>query len=192
LKAAHFTRVISKPDWSSGIADAARSGGPAVDLHIHDTHFIGLLCGVPRAVQSRGVVEDGVVVHLATLYLFDRGGPAVSCVSGALSQNSRPFTHGFELYLDRATIAFEFANLAGQGHVAMPLTVMLPDGTLKRPELGGGDPVDGFVLELTAATSALASGGTAPELAGDLARQALRLCLAEVDSARSGRVVELM
>jgi predicted dehydrogenase len=192
LKAAHFTRVISKPDWSSGIADVARSGGPAIDLHIHDTHFIGLLCGVPRAVHSRGVVEDGVVVHLATQYLFDGGGPAVSCVSGALSQSSRPFTHGFELYLDRATIAFEFANLAGQGHVAMPLTVMLPDGTLERPELGGGDPVDGFVRELTAATSALASGGTAPELAGDLARQALHLCLAEVDSARSGRVVELM
>jgi predicted dehydrogenase len=192
LKAAHFTRVISKPDWSSGIADAGRSGGPAIDLHIHDTHFVGLLCGVPRAVHSRGVVEDGVVVHLATQYLFDPGGPAVSCVSGALSQSSRPFTHGFELYLDQATIGFEYANLAGQGHVAMPLTVMLADGTLERPELGGGDPVDGFVRELTAATSALATGGTAPELAGDLARQALRLCLAEVESARSGRVVELM
>ncbi len=72
LRAAHFTRVISKPDWSSEIADASRSGGPAIDLHIHDTHFIGLLCGVPRAVHSRGVVEDGAVVHLTTQYLFDR------------------------------------------------------------------------------------------------------------------------
>src|SRR5207245_5023222 len=56
LQAAHLTRVISKPDWSSGIADADRSGGPAIDLHIHDTHYIGLVCGVPRAVQSRGVL----------------------------------------------------------------------------------------------------------------------------------------
>ena len=47
LQAAHLYRVISKPDWSSGIADAGRSGGPAIDLHIHDTHFIALACGTP-------------------------------------------------------------------------------------------------------------------------------------------------
>ncbi len=191
LRAAHFTRVISRPDWSSEIADVSKSGGPAIDLHIHDTHFIGLLCGVPRAVHSRGVIENGAVVHLTTQYLFDGPELAISCVSGALSQNGRPFTHGYELYLDRATIAFEFANLAGQGHVAMPLTVILPDGTIERPELGAGDPVDGFVRELTVAAKAVAAGRTAPELAGDLARQALALCLAEVDSARTGRLIEL-
>ena len=74
-RAAHLNRVISRPDWSSGIADADRSGGPAIDLHIHDTHFIGLVCGVPRAVHSRGVVEGGAVVHLTTQYLYDEPGP---------------------------------------------------------------------------------------------------------------------
>ena len=49
IRAAHFSRVISKPDWSSEIADTSRSGGPAIDLHIHDTHFISLLCGVPAS-----------------------------------------------------------------------------------------------------------------------------------------------
>src|SRR3954463_5818446 len=77
LQAAHLTRVISKPDWSRGIADADRSGGPAIDLHIHDTHFIGLVCGVPRSVHSRGVVEGGAVVHLATQYLYDEPNLAV-------------------------------------------------------------------------------------------------------------------
>src|SRR5947209_10599348 len=43
LLAAHFKRVISRPDWSADIGDAAKTGGPAVDLHIHDTHFIGLV-----------------------------------------------------------------------------------------------------------------------------------------------------
>lgn len=191
LRAAHFTRVISKPDWSSDFADPAKSGGPAIDLHIHDTHFISLLCGVPRAVRSLGVVENGAVVHLTTQYLFERPDLAVSCVSGALAQAGRPFCHGFELYLDRATIAFEFANLGGQGHVATPLSVILPDGTVERPELGAGDPVDGFVQELTVATRAIAAGQTAPELAGDLARQALLLCLAEVESVRTGRQVTL-
>src|SRR5437764_5443844 len=54
LLGAHFKRVISRPDWSADIADAAKTGGPAVDLHIHDTHFIGLVCGVPAHVVSTG------------------------------------------------------------------------------------------------------------------------------------------
>ena len=191
LRAAHLMRVISKPDWSNEIADPGRSGGPAIDLHIHDTHFIGLICGVPRAVHSRGVIENGSVVHLITQYLYDTPNLAVSCVSGALSQAGRPFAHGFELYFDRATLAFEFANLGGRGHTAMPLSIILPDGTATQPELGSGDPVDSFAEEITVAAQAVASGREAERLSGNLARQALRLCLAEIDSVKSGRTVEL-
>ena len=191
LRAAHFNRVISKPDWSSEIADTAQSGGPAIDLHIHDTHFVSLLCGVPKAVHSRGVVANGAVVHLTTQYLYETPNLAISCVCGALSQAGRPFTHGFEIYLDEATLAFEFANLGGQGHVAMPLSVIRADGTVERPELGSGDPVDGFVRELTVAIEAVATGRPSPQLSGKLARQALRLCLAEVESVRTGGVVEV-
>jgi predicted dehydrogenase len=191
LKAAHFSRVIARPDWSKGVADVDRSGGPAIDLHIHDTHFIGLVCGVPRAVQSRGVVEEGHVVHLTTQYLYDDPGLAVSAVSGALSQAGRPFTHGFEIYLERATLAFEFANMGGQPLVAIPLSVILPDGTVERPDLGSGDPIDGFTAELDAAVSAVASGTEAPILAGDLARRALMLCHAEIESVRTGRPVAI-
>jgi len=191
LQAAHLMRIISKPDWSSGIADPNRSGGPAIDLHIHDTHFIGLICGVPRAVHSSGIVEDGAVVYLTTQYLYERSDLAVSCVSGALSQGGRPFAHGFELYFQRATLAFEFANLGGQGHVAMPLSVILPDGTVERPELGPSDPVDSFALELAVATQAAASGVEPPQLSGDLARQALKLCLAEIESVKTRKVIEV-
>ncbi len=192
LRAAHLTRVISRPDWSSGIADADRSGGPAIDLHIHDTHFVGLVCGVPRAVHSRGVVEQGAVVHLSTQYIYDDPNLAISAVSGALSQSGRPFAHGFEFYLEGATISFEFANLAGQGHLATPLSVILPDGSVNRPDLpGSGDPVDAFTAELAAAVEAVASGTPSPMLSGELARQALKLCHAEIESAKTGLAVEL-
>jgi predicted dehydrogenase len=191
LRAAHLTRVISRPDWSRGIADADRSGGPAIDLHIHDTHFIGLICGVPEAVHSRGVVEDGAVVHLATQYLYRDPHLVVSAVSGALAQAGRPFAHGFELYLDGATLAFESATLGGRPHVATPLSVILPDGTVERPELGPGDPVDAFTRELAVAVEAAASGTPAPALAGNLARQALVLCHAEIQSVRTQQPVSI-
>ena len=135
-KAAHLNRVIARPDWSAGIADADRSGGPAIDLHIHDTHFIGLVCGVPRAVHSRGVVEGREVRHLTTQYLYDEPDLAVSAVSGALSQSGRPFAHGFDFYLERATLSFASANMAGEGQVA-PLALILPDGTVERPAASG-------------------------------------------------------
>jgi predicted dehydrogenase len=185
LKAAHLKRVIARPEWSRGIADADRSGGPAIDLHIHDTHFLGLVCGVPRAVQSRGVISGNAVVHLATQYLYDDPDLTVSAVSGALSQAGRPFTHGFEFYLERATLAFESATLSGQAHVATPLFVILPDGTVERPTLGSGDPIDAFTAELTEAVEAVASGNPAPRLAGELARKALRICHAEVESVKT-------
>jgi predicted dehydrogenase len=192
LRAAHLNRVIARPDWSSGIADSDRSGGPAIDLHIHDTHFVGLVCGVPKAVHSRGVVDRGAVVHLSTQYLYDDPNLTISAVSGALSQAGRTFIHGFEFYLENATLSFEFASLGGQGHLATPLSVILPDGTVERPDLAGsGDPVDAFVAELTAAVESVTSGIPSPMLSGELARQALKLCHAEVLSAKTGQTVQI-
>jgi len=191
LRAAHFLRVIAKPDWSSGIADPERSGGPAIDLHIHDAHFIALLCGTPRAIHSRGVVENGAVVHLTTQYLYDTENLAVSCTSGAISQAGRPFAHGFELYFEGATVVFEFANLAGEPHAAMPLSVILPDGTVEHPALGSGDPIDAFAHELTAAALAVTSGASTPRLSGKLAREALRICQAEIESVKTRKLIVL-
>ena len=146
---------------------------------------------MPRAVHSRGVVENGAVVHLTTQYLYDTPNLAVSCVSGALSQAGRPFAHGFEFYLDEATLAFEFANLGGQGHVAMPLSVILPDGTVTRPELG----IRRSGRRIRPGAHGRRRGrrpqaGPQPRLSGELARQALRLCLAEIESVRTGAVVD--
>lgn len=190
LRAAHLSRVISRPDWSGGVADADRSGGPAIDLHIHDTHYLNLLCGVPEAVHSRGVTDGDAVVHLATQYLHADPDLAISAVSGAISQKGRPFAHGFDVYLERATLSFGFADLGGRGQVS-PLSVILPDGRVETPELGSGDPIDSFARELTIAVEAVASGSEPDRLSGLLARQALAICLAEVESVKTGRRIEI-
>jgi predicted dehydrogenase len=188
LKAAHLTRVIAKPEWSPGIADADRSGGPAIDLHIHDTHFIGLVCGVPRAVQSRGVMEGSAVVYLDTQYLYDDPNLTVSAVSGALSQSGRPFMHGFDFYLEKATLTFGFASLGGDAQVT-PLSVVLPDGSVEHPDTGSGDPIDAFTDELAVAVKSVEQGVALPQLSGELARQALVICQAEVESVKTRKAV---
>ncbi|MCI0461705.1 MAG: gfo/Idh/MocA family oxidoreductase, partial [Gemmataceae bacterium] len=178
----HFKRVIARPDWSAEIGDASKTGGPAVDLHIHDTHFIGLVCGVPRQVFATGIEEKGAVQYLTTSYLYGAGGPAVTCSSGALAQKGREFVHGYEIYLEKATLVYESGTA--------PLTVLHADGKVEKPELaGGGDATTAFTLEIQAAVDGITSGKEPDLLSGKLARDALVLCHKECESVRSGQPV---
>jgi len=177
----HFKRVISRPDWSADIGDAAKTGGPAVDLHIHDTHFIGLICGMPKQVFSCGILDNGVVQYLTTQYLYGPGGPALSCSSGALAQKGRPFVHGYEIYLERATLVYESGTC--------PLTVLTADGAIEQPKLDGTDPTTAFTAELQAAVDAVRAGRAPDLLSGRLAREALVLCHKECQSVKSGEAV---
>ncbi len=182
LLGGHFKRVISRPDWSSEIGDASKTGGPAVDLHIHDTHFIGLVCGVPGQVFSTGVIEDNTVAYLTTQYLYGPGGPAITCSSGALAQKGRPFVHGYELYIERATLVYESGTC--------PLTLLTADGKAEQVELGSnGDATTAFTLELQAAVDGVRAGREPDLLSGKLARDALVLCHKECESVRTGRAV---
>ena len=182
LQAAHFKRLISQPDWSSDVADASQNGGPAIDLHIHDTHFIGLIAGIPRKVFSVGVVEKKAVQYLTTSYIYDAGGPAITASSGALSQKGRPFCHGFEIYLEDATLLFDSD---GGG-----LRLLNKKGKIEVPKLKGtGDPLAAFQSELHMAAEAVASGEEPAYLSGQLARDALVLCHQECQSVVSGKAV---
>jgi predicted dehydrogenase len=179
---AHFKRVISKPSWSQDIASLEKTGGPAVDLHIHDTHFIGLVCGVPKQVYARGLAERGYVNYLTTQYLFDDA-RCVSCSSGAICQSGRPFVHGYEIYLEQATLLYESGT--------QPLTVLTQDGKSTQPKLGSGDPIVAFTAELQHAVAVLSKGVDEAELSGRLARDALLLCQREVKSVLTGRAVSV-
>jgi predicted dehydrogenase len=180
----HFKRVISRPDWSTEIGDPGKTGGPAIDLHIHDTHFIGLVCGVPKQVFSSGTIEDGAVNYLTTQYLYGAGGPAVSCSSGALAQKGRPFVHGYEIYLEKATLVYESGTA--------PLTLLTADGKAEPVKLPGGDEATtAFTAEIQAAVNGITSGKEPDLLSGKLARDALVLCYKECESVRTGKVTTI-
>ncbi|HEX6972105.1 MAG TPA: Gfo/Idh/MocA family oxidoreductase, partial [Limnochordia bacterium] len=63
----HLKRVISKPDWGSGdwFSRAEETGGPVIDLHIHDADFVQYLFGMPDRIGAGGFVSpDGQVLYL--------------------------------------------------------------------------------------------------------------------------------
>jgi predicted dehydrogenase len=182
LLGAHFKRVISRPDWSAEIGDPAKTGGPAIDLHIHDTHFIGLVCGVPERVFASGVQENGAVQYLTTQYLYRDGNRCISCSSGAVAQSGRPFVHGYEVYLEKATLLFESGTL--------PLTLLTADGKSEQPRLAQAEEATtAFTAEIQAAVDGVAAGREPDLLSGQLARDALVLCHKECESVRRGEGV---
>lgn len=192
LKAAHFRRIISKPDWSADIGDLHKTGGPGVDLHIHDTHFIALVCGTPEAVSSRGILEQGYAQYLSTQYLFSDPELTVSCISGGISSKGMAFSHGFEIYLEKATLLYDFSTLGGEPVLSCPLTVATHNGKAQQPVLKGGTEwCAAFTAELQVAVDAVRKGEEPALLSGALARDALKLCYLEAKSIATGKPVKV-
>ncbi len=188
LLGGHFKRTIADPSWLKDFFDPTTVGGPVVDLHIHDAHFIRLVCGMPRAVFSTGRMRGDVVEFFESQFLFDDQDLAVTASGGVIRQQGRSFTHGFEIHLERATIAYDFSVVDGKPVTNIPLTVFGPKGQVLRPKL---DETDAFVGELSEAARALKRNEPSPLLSGDLALDALVLCHRQTQSVRTGRLVRV-
>lgn len=184
----HFKRIIADPLWLKDFYDPAAVGGPVVDLHIHDAHFIRLLWGMPVAVHSTGRPRGKVVEFVNTQFRFADERIAVTAASGVIPQQGRSFTHAFEVYFERATVIYDSAVFNGEATVDTPLTVLAPNGKVLRPKLR---EVDGFVAELTETVQHIRSGQPSDLLAGDLALDALVLCHKETESALKKRAVKV-
>ncbi|MEO0529464.1 MAG: Gfo/Idh/MocA family oxidoreductase [Planctomycetota bacterium] len=185
-----FKRVISDPAWLSNYWNADRVGGPMLDLHVHDAHFIRLLFGQPTTVTSSGRMRDGMPEFWSTQFGFESD-RAVTATSGTINQQGRPFQHGFEVHLEKATLAFDFAVFGDEAGYLCPPTVLTAGGKAKRPKLSGGDPMDAFHAELREVVRCLKSGEDSPILGAELARDAIRLCQAQTKSLESGRRVKV-
>jgi predicted dehydrogenase len=192
LQGGHFKRIISDPTWVPHFYDPAVIGGPMLDLHIHDAHFIRLTCGLPRTVQCAGTMRGDVVERFHAQFRFANPDLIVTAASGVIAQQGRPFTHGYEIYLERATLLYDFAVIGGQPALATPVTLLTHDGQVERPDLGGGDAIAPFENELTEVVRAVQSAGTmypwsaSPLLDGALARDAVIMCQKETESVVSG------
>ena len=189
--AAISNALIAEPKWTPDFFDPARVGGPMIDLHIHDAHFIRLLCGMPRAVFTTGRLRDGVAELFTSQFLFDDPRLAVTATSGVIGQQGRSFTHGFEIHLERATLAYDFAVVGDQPRQNIPLTIFMADGKAVQPAVGASDPLDAFAAELGETVRSIRTGRASTLLSGSLARDALLLCEKQTASLAAGRLVKV-
>jgi predicted dehydrogenase len=191
LLGGNFKRIIADPLWLPNYYQADKIGGPLLDLHIHDAHFIRLAFGMPTSVSSRGRMRGEVVEFAETQFIFDDPALVVAASTGVIGQQGRSFAQSFEIYLERATLLFDFAVIDGKANAGTPLTVLDSKGKVVHPQLGAGDPVDGFVAELKEVMRSIRTGEGSKILGCDLARDALLLCHKQTQSVRSGKPVKM-
>jgi predicted dehydrogenase len=192
LRGGSFRRVISDPTWMKNFWSANEIGGPMLDLHIHDAHFIRLLFGMPQEVCSSGSTRNGLPEFWHSQFRFANRDLVVAATSGTINQQGRPFTHGFEIHLDQATLAFEFAVIGGAGRYLCEPTLFDSAGGVQHPDLSaGGDPIEAFANELREVTHAIRDGQTSSTLGAALAQDAIRLCEAQAASLKAAEPVSL-
>ncbi|MEI7900317.1 MAG: Gfo/Idh/MocA family oxidoreductase [bacterium] len=181
--AASFRRFSALPGWGKGkswFADERKSGGVALDLHIHDTDIVNWLFGVPRAVTSTAAyAKDGSMRHIATLY--DVGGAAVTA-EGSWAMTP---TLGFEAsYM----VTFEKAVVVLDGKREKPLCVYPVQGDPLVPKLAEGD---GYEYEIQWFMDRLCGKKVPCVTTPEQSRDSVRIVDAEKKSAKTGKTVRL-
>ena len=175
-----FTRLSGLPTWSyqGWLLDGKRSGGAALDLHIHDADFILHLFGKPRSVASRGSgLRAGQFDHIVTCYEYAAN--RVVCAEGAWDYPPTfPFSMGFRVVMDKATLA-----LQPEGLMLYPVK-----GQPKAVKVAAGD---GYQRELRHYVDCIEKNRKSDVLTPESAMQSVKLIEAEIKSAQTGRAVKL-
>ncbi len=185
-----FRRVISEPTWLANYWKADQVGGPMLDLHVHDAHFIRLLFGKPHSVVCRGRMREGLPQFWQSQFDYGLQGPVVCATCGTIDQQGRPFNHGFEIHLEHATLMFEFAILGEKGDYLMKPTI-LEGGKVQHPKLPDEDPMNAFTAEIQEVLRCVRQGDRSETLDASLARDAIVLCQKQSESLRRRCFVRL-
>lgn len=140
IVAATFQRLSAAPTWSSDnwLMSEKRSGGMALDLHIHDTDFVQYLFGMPKAVYSTGVKNAaGSLIHIVTQYLYDND-KVVTAEGGWSMMPSFGFQMSFNIAMEKATLVYDLTR-------EPTLRICPADEEVFTPDIPAGD---GWSLEI--------------------------------------------
>jgi predicted dehydrogenase len=190
--AASAYRLSPPADWAAWYADVSSSGGPPVDLMVHDFDQMNWLLGTPRTVYARAVwmADPAYPDHVVAVVNYD-GAEAV--VEGSMAMPaSFPFSSTIRVLCEQGAAEYTFraAPAEGGGNIgavdpsARGLRLYPRGG---EPDLVLLDPVDPWGPEIEEFVSCLEQGRQPENGTGEQARLALRVSLAANRSLETGR-----
>lgn len=102
---ATFKRLSPRPDWAweNWLHEPSKSGGMALDLHVHDIDFIRYLMGEPKMIKAVGIEEKpGLTEQIITTYVYD---DAILTAEGCWNYPSNfRFTMAYCVRFEKATV----------------------------------------------------------------------------------------
>ncbi len=174
--AATFQRLGAAPTWSidNWFMDEKRSGGMALDLHIHDTDFVQYLFGIPNAVCSFGAKgPGGGLLHIVTQYLYDDD-MVITAEGGWAMMPTFGFEMSFNIMMDKATIVYDLTREPA-------LKVCPAEGEAFTPKV---QKEDGWFLEIEHFSRAIKGEKVEPITTLEQSRDSVKIVEAEKESAR--------
>ena len=103
---AMFRRLSGKPTWAweNWLHQVDKSGGVAVDMHVHDVDFVRYIMGEPDVVKAHAHRDaEGVIQQINAVYGYGHK-VSVAVESGWDYPASFPFTADFRVKFDKATV----------------------------------------------------------------------------------------
>ena len=183
VKAASFRRLSALPKWAweNWLMDAPKSGGMALDLHIHDSDFIQHLFGMPTSVRSFGAKgTTGDYDHILTNYIYEDD-KVITAEGSWMMTDSFSFEMSFVVILEKASITFSLKDES-------VLRIYPSNGDAFTPEVDKGN---GYTSEIAHFIMRV-RGEKVPEMITlQQSRNSVRLVDAEKKSAQGGQEVKL-
>ena len=183
--AADFTRFSPAPGWNRGgkcwFLDEAKSGGVALDMHLHDTDEIHYLFGMPEYVMSKSHLhKDGWTDFIATTYGY--------CDKVITSSSSWAMAPSF-VWESGSRVVFEKAVVVANSHAASPMVVYPEKGKPFSPKL---PKASGYETEIRTFAAWVSGDAKAEPVRAESARDSVAIVDAERMSARTGKAVRVV
>jgi predicted dehydrogenase len=177
------TTTTSMPGWSEAgwLADPATSGGPLLDQAVHSFDYARWVIGSPAVRVHCMAADSGAGPATYTLATVRYANGAIAHVECSWAHpESRGFKLAAEIIGTEGRLTWSYDQLMG--------------GVL-HPREGEPEWFDvlgdrGFAAELRSFFDAVRTGGPSP-VPADEAMESLRTALAALESARSGRTIDL-
>jgi predicted dehydrogenase len=191
-----LARQSSRPDYTvdNWANQEGRSGGAALDLHIHDTDLVLALLGSPQAVHSRAVFDYSGPSHIFTLY--DYPAIAVSAEGGWNYPPKWGFRMAFQAVFEKACMDFDSTKsptltVTWNEGAPEPLAFEQPDAGKSQSGDGNISNLGGYFNELQAFVKSILQGVPPTDATLEDARASLEVVFAEIESARAQRPIAL-
>jgi len=178
LQRAHFDRLSVSPvwGWQNWFMDEEKSGGAAIDLHVHDVDFINYLLGKPKSVTSFAINTRSGFDSITTRYEYD--GMLITATADWGNAAAFPFCEKYLAQFENATLEITDGKLMCYPAEGEAYEIVC-------------DSTNPYVEEIVDFIDCIANDKTSSVNPAESSLLSLKIALAEKESAKCAKTVTL-